>query len=175
MTLYIEEETEVTFPFDYKKLAESVINAALDYEKFPYEVEVSLTFMDMDGIQQANREFREIDRPTDVLSFPMLSYPAPGDFSELEELNDITNPETDDVVLGDIVLCVPKIYEQAEEYGHSVKREYAFLIAHSMLHLMGYDHMEEEERIDMEKRQKEILDILKIYRFEEEETNEEFD
>ncbi|MBQ1901316.1 MAG: rRNA maturation RNase YbeY [Lachnospiraceae bacterium] len=172
MTLYIEEETEVSFPFDYKELAKSVINAALDHEEFPYEVEVSLTFMDKDGIQEANRDFRQIDRPTDVLSFPMLDFPAPGDFSELEGMNDITNPETDDVVLGDIVLCVPKIYEQAEEYGHSVKREYAFLIAHSMLHLMGYDHMEDEERVEMEKRQKEILDILKIYRFEEEETNE---
>ena len=122
--------------------------------------------MDKDGIQEANREFREIDRPTDVLSFPMLDFPAAGDFSELEHMNDITNPETDEVVLGDIVLCVPKIYE------HSVKREYAFLIAHSMLHLMGYDHMEEEERREMEQRQREILDILKIYRFEEEETNE---
>lgn len=172
MTLLVEEETEVTFPFDYKKLAEDVIDASLEHEDFPYEVEISLTFMDKEGIQEANREFREINRPTDVLSFPMLDFPAAGDFSELEHMNDITNPETDEVVLGDIVLCVPKIYEQAEEYGHSVKREYAFLIAHSMLHLMGYDHMEEEERKEMEQRQREILDILKIYRFEEEETNE---
>lgn len=167
MTLLVEEETEVTFPFDYRDLAEKVVNAALDHESFPFEVEVSLTFMDKEGIHETNREFRQIDRPTDVLSFPMIEYPAPGDFSQLEQMDDITNPETDEVVLGDIVLCVPKIYEQAEEYGHSVLREYAFLIAHSMLHLMGYDHMIESEREDMEQRQREILDKLQIYRFEE--------
>ena len=168
MTILMEEETAVTFPFDYKALAKKVMEAALDYEGFPYEVEISLTFMDEEGIRETNRTFREIDRPTDVLSFPMLSFSEPGNFTELEDQNDITNPETDEVVLGDIILCVPKIYAQAKEYGHSIMREYAFLIAHSMLHLMGYDHMEEDEREDMERRQREILDQLQIYRFEEE-------
>ena len=164
MTLLVEEETEVTFPFDYKKLAEDVIDASLEHENFPYEVEISLTFMDKDGIQEANREFREIDRPTDVLSFPMLDFPAAGDFSELEHMNDITNPETDEVVLGDIVLCVPKIYEQAEEYGHSFKRELSFLAVHGFLHLLGYDHMTKEDEEVMFSKQEEVLSRYGIER-----------
>ncbi len=164
MTIQFEEEIPVSFPFDPKAVAEEVINAALDYEEFPYECEVSVTLTDEDSIQQINRDFREIDRVTDVLSFPMIDYPAPGDFSQLEDAFDVFDPETGEAMLGDIVLCVPRIYEQAKEYGHSVKREYAFLIAHSMLHLLGYDHMEEEERLEMEEKQKAILESINITR-----------
>ena len=112
-----------------------------------------------------NLEHRQIDRPTDVLSFPMLEYETPGDFSFLEEDGeDCFDPDTGELLLGDIVISADKVMEQAEEYGHSVKREYAFLITHSMLHLMGYDHMMEEDAKEMEYLQEEILKELGIGR-----------
>ena len=112
-----------------------------------------------------NRNFRGIDRPTDVLSFPLLNYDTPSDFSVAEEEEaDSFDPESGELMLGDIVLSGDKILEQAEAYGHSVKREFAFLVAHSMLHLCGYDHMTEEEAKEMERRQEEILQSLSITR-----------
>ena len=112
-----------------------------------------------------NLEQRGIDRPTDVLSFPMIEYDAPGDFSVIdEETGDAFNPETGELMLGDIVISKEKVLSQAEEYGHSPKREYAFLIAHSMLHLFGYDHMEEEERAEMEAHQRAIMEKVWIPR-----------
>jgi len=164
MTIYIEEEIEVDFDFDYKTIANNVINQAIEYVDFPFESEVSITITDESGIQSINKEFRNIDSPTDVLSFPMIEYNSPGDFSNLEELDDIFNPESGEAILGDIVLCVPRIKSQADEYGHSVLREYAFLIAHSMMHLFGYDHMTENDAMIMEQKQREILELLKITR-----------
>jgi len=164
MTVLMESECEVGFDFDYEKVANDVINTAIDHLSFPFEAELSVTLTDDDGIHAINREFRNIDSPTDVLSFPMIEYKAPGDFSEIEDNDDLFNPESGEVILGDIVLNVPRIYKQAEEYGHSVLREYAFLIAHSMLHLFGFDHMTEAEAAVMEQKQREILDILNISR-----------
>lgn len=115
-------------------------------------------------IREMNREFRDIDRATDVLSFPMIAYESPADFAFLEEDESCFDPDTGELMLGNIVISKQKVVEQAEEYGHTVEREYAFLIAHSMLHLLGYDHMEEEERAVMEKKQREILDGLGITR-----------
>ena len=95
----------------------------------------------------------------------MIEYAEPADFDGVEDqFDDCVNPDTEEVLLGDIVICVERVYEQAEEYGHSVKREYAFLITHSMLHLMGYDHMVPEEAEVMEEHQRRILDVLKIKR-----------
>ena len=94
----------------------------------------------------------------------MIDYPAPGDFSLLDEDLSVFDPESGEAVLGDIVLNIPQVLIQAKEYGHSVLREYAFLIAHSMLHLMGYDHMEQEEREQMEEHQRQIMDRLSITR-----------
>lgn len=164
MTLYYEEEGDVNLPLDGKDLAETVINAALDYAQCPYEAEVNLLLTENDMIQEMNKEFRSIDRATDVLSFPMAEYETPGDFASLEEQTDCFDPESGELLLGDIVISKEKVLEQAEEFGHSVKREYAFLIAHSMLHLFGYDHIEDEERAVMEEKQREILDQLKIWR-----------
>ena len=114
----------------------------------------------------ASVELRGIDQTTDVLSFPMAEYVRPADFDFLEEdeAMDCFNPETGELLLGDIVLSVEKIKEQAEAYGHSLKRELAFLTAHSMLHLMGYDHMEQEERRIMEERQQLLMEALDIPR-----------
>ena len=109
-------------------------------------------------IQKMNREYRGIDAPTDVLSFPMLEFTVPSDFSHVEEaFEDCFNPESGELMLGDIILSVDKIREQAESYGHSQTRELAFFFFFSMLHLCGYDHMEEGEREEMEERQREIL------------------
>ncbi len=164
MTILLENECDAKFDFDYQKVANDVINTSMDHLKFPFEAEISVTLTDNDGIQSINNEFRNIDAPTDVLSFPMIEYESPGDFSGIEANDDLFNPETGEVILGDIVLNVPRIYSQAEEYGHSILREYAFLIAHSMLHLFGFDHMTEAESKVMEEKQREILDILKISR-----------
>lgn len=165
MSFILEKEVEVPFLFDYQELAEKVVNHCLDYADFPYEAEVNLTLTDNAGIHTINKEFRQMDRPTDVLSFPMLNYEAPGDFSFLdEEDNDDFNPDTGEALLGDIVISVEKVIEQAESYGHSVEREYAFLITHSMLHLFGYDHMTEEETVVMEAKQTEILNQMNILR-----------
>ena len=165
MTITIEEEPEVTFTFDYCKLAEEVITFALDEESFPYEAEVNLTLVDNDAIWEINREYRNIDRPTDVLSFPMLSYQTAGDFSDIEDdIEGNFNPDTGEVLLGDIIISIPKVFEQAEAYGHSVRREFAFLIVHSVLHLLGYDHMTPEDAAFMENKQKNILNAMNILR-----------
>lgn len=165
MTINIICETTPGFSFHYKKLAEEVIEQSLDLEGFPYEAEVNLTLVDEDGIQEINRDMRQIDAPTDVLSFPMIAYEYPADFDGVDaQLDDCVNPDTGEVLLGDIVICVQRVYHQAEEYGHSVKREYAFLITHSMLHLMGYDHMVPEDAELMEAHQRNILDTMGISR-----------
>ena len=157
MTLLFHLETTEHFDFSCEEVARQVISAALDHEHFPYEAEVSLTLVDNEAIREINREFRQIDAPTDVLSFPMIDYPAPGDFSALEETADVFHPQSGEALLGDIVISIDKVDEQAEKYGHSKERELAFLVAHSMLHLCGYDHMEDDERLVMEKKQEEIL------------------
>ena len=165
MSFYLEEECEVLFDFDYKELAQMVIDFCLEHEKFEYAVEVNLTLTNNEGIHMINKEYRQIDRPTDVLSFPLLSYDKPGDFSFLEDENeDNFNPDTGEVMLGDIIISVEKVFEQANEYGHSPRREFAFLITHSMLHLFGYDHMEPDEAAVMEAKQRAILEGLNILR-----------
>lgn len=165
MTFEIENEVEIPFDFDYKKVIQDVILQSLDYENCPYEAEINVLLTGNDEIHEINLEQRQINRPTDVLSFPMVDYYTPADFSHLEDGGDIYfHPETGELMLGDIIISVDKVLEQAEAYGHSQTRELAFLVAHSMLHLMGYDHMEEEERIDMERRQEEILNQLGIQR-----------
>ena len=126
---------------------------------------VSVTLTDLKHIQEINKTYRNIDKATDVLSFPMIDYQIPSDFSHLEDdSEDYFNPETGELLLGDIVISVEKVIEQAQKYGHSRERELAFLVAHSMLHLFGYDHIKESEREKMEKKQEEILKILGIER-----------
>ena len=164
MTLFFEEEGELKLDLPCKELAEKVINAALDYVDCPYETEVNLLLTMNDEIREMNQNFRSIDRPTDVLSFPMIDYEEAGNFDFLEDVMDAFHPESGELMLGDIVISKEKVISQAEEYAHSMEREYAFLIAHSMLHLFGYDHMEEDERIIMEQKQKEILKNLQIVR-----------
>ena len=143
MNLLIDNRTEELLS---PELEEAILKAAaesLKYEEFDENCEISVSIVDNEEIRQINKQFRNIDRATDVLSF---------EEGEEAEVN-----ENDEIILGDIIISLERAREQAEEYGHSLKREVAFLTAHSMLHLLGYDHMEPEEEAEMFRRQKEIL------------------
>lgn len=165
MTITIEEEEKPLFDFDYNKLTEEVIKFSLEYEKFPYEAEVNVILTDAASIREINLEYRDMDKSTDVLSFPMLNLDAAGDYTSIKDyLEDNFNPDTGEVMLGDIVISVPKVMEQAELYGHTPKREYAFLIVHSVLHLLGYDHMTPKDAAFMENKQETILKEMEISR-----------
>ena len=144
-----------------------IMNAAeavLETEACPYECEVEVLFTDDENIREINREQRGIDNATDVLSFPQIDFTVPSDFSGFDNRYELFEPDSGELLLGDIVLSTDHILKQAAEYGHSADRELAFLTVHSMLHLLGYDHMEEEDRILMEKKQKEILDKAGYHR-----------
>ena len=167
MTVLVEKETEDELAFDYEELLIKVAKEALEQEGCPYPCEINLTLTDNEGIRMLNQEYRGLDVPTDVLSFPMVTYEMPGNFSHLEEplnKNRHFNLDTGELLLGDIAISVERAREQAEEYGHSLERELVFLMAHSVLHLMGYDHMEEKEREQMEEKQEQILQKLGITR-----------
>ena len=166
MTFSVEKEDGIKeLDIPEKELFERVAKEALLFTGCPYECEVSLTLTDDERIRELNKEYRGVDKATDVLSFPMLDYPSPGDFSGIEEDSpDCFDPENNELILGDIVISADHVLAQALEYGHSVIREYAFLIAHSMLHLQGFDHMEPLESVIMEKAQEDILDRLEIRR-----------
>lgn len=165
MTVYYENETEFKFPFSEHEHLQKLIRFVTDFVACPYETEVSVTIVGKERIQEINREFRQVDRPTDVLSFPMMEYDKPSDFQGKTFQSTISlSPGTGELVLGDIILCAEVISEQADEYGHSELREFSFLVVHSMLHLFGYDHMEESERIEMEELQKDIMEKLGINR-----------
>ena len=149
--IYIENQQDLLkLNFGLKHLLHSAIRAALDYEKFDRPAEVSVTLVDNAQIHILNRESRGVDRPTDVLSFPLFD-------------EDFDNGQL--CALGDIVLSTEQASIQAEEYGHSLKREIAFLTVHSMLHLLGYDHeTSPEDEADMFRRQEEILTKMGITR-----------
>ena len=145
--IYFDILTE-PIPKLYETLMKRVIRTAVG-ERFPnHRFEVNVTVCDDETIREINREHRAIDRATDVLSFPFFDFETPQIFT----------------LLGDIVISRDTAYRQAEEYGHSPKREFCFLAAHSALHLLGYDHETDEEREEMEAKQREILDKLGIKR-----------
>jgi probable rRNA maturation factor len=138
--------------------------------KCPYHCELNVIFTDDAGIKEMNSSYRGIDSATDVLSFPLIDYESPGSFEHISEGSvDYFNQDTGELMLGDIVLNVDRIASQAAEYGHTRKRELAFLTAHSMLHLFGYDHIEEDERAKMEELQEKILKMKGYTRENEEE------
>ena len=164
MNIYIENEYDREIDVDYTDIINKVVCEAVDFIKCPYECEVNVTIVDNNTIHEINREQRKIDRPTDVLSFPMLEYDKPGDFDKFGNDLYAFDPDTGELTLGDIVISYDKVIEQAAEYYHSRKRELAFLVAHSMLHLFGFDHMVDDERIEMEEKQNIILNNLGITR-----------
>lgn len=155
MTLLTDNRTDFEISGEIMEAVEKACLETLKYEEFDEDCEISLSFVTNEEIHQINRQFRNVDAPTDVLSFPQLT------FEEGEEADVNENGE---IVLGDIIISVERAKEQAEEYGHGLKREIAFLTVHSMLHLLGYDHIEKDEEEDMFRRQKEILEIAGIPR-----------
>lgn len=139
----------------FEELIQKAAEAALTYEQYPMDAEIEVLFASMEEIHQINLEQRSVDRPTDVLSFPM----------EEDPFDAAPDPESGAVFLGSMVLCVEKAKAQAEEYGHSLEREIAFLTVHSVLHLLGYDHeLGEEEEKEMFFRQEEILKGMGLVR-----------
>ena len=165
MTFYAENETSFEFDFDWERIYQEVALAVLDSESCPYETEVNLLLTDNEGIHEFNKETRNIDAPTDVLSYPNVEYDVPGNFEIAEEQEaGCFNPDSGELILGDIIISVDKVIAQAQEYGHSPKREFAFLVAHSMLHLSGYDHMTPDEEQEMIKKQEMVLNTLGITR-----------
>lgn len=165
MTLNIEKEYDPELGIDYEGTALLVAEQVLEQEGCPYEAEVSLLLTSDEEIHKLNLQYRGIDRPTDVLSFPQITYGSPADFSHLEEHEaDCFNPDSGELFLGDIIISLDQVREQAENYGHGPRREFAFLVAHSMLHLLGYDHMTEDEAARMEAGQSAVLRDLGIER-----------
>lgn len=165
MQLYLENETKISFGFDTEEIARMVIEKVLNVENCPFDTEVNLLITDNEGIRNYNASMRNIDSATDVLSFPGLFFEEPSFFYIADdERADYTNPESGKIILGDIIISAEKVYSQAEEYGHSPKREFAFLVAHSMYHLCGYDHMTVEDASLMEQKQETILKMLQITR-----------
>ena len=153
LRIYFENDQEkYKVSYNLKMLLREAIETTLDFEDFNAVCEVSVTFTDNEGIRELNKKFRELDKPTDVLSFPLLDFEGDCEEPPIDEL--ISN-------LGDIVISLERAKEQAEEFGHSFAREVAFLTVHSMLHLLGYDHEKgEEEDKEMRARQSEIMKIM---------------
>lgn len=164
MTIQIDYETDRQLDIDYTALANKVAQQILDSENCPYEASVNLVITDNEEIKRVNTEFRKINAPTDVLSFPMIPFETPADYSVVEDQDEYFDLDTDELLLGDVMISVDRVFSQAEEYGHSTEREFSFLFAHSMLHLLGYDHMEPDEAAVMEKKQAQALEVLGIRR-----------
>ena len=155
-------ETEVECPPETEALLDRVISATLEAEGVALPCEISVLLTDDAGIHQINREMREVDRPTDVLSFPMFQL-TPGAPPTLDDVE--ADPGTGLVPLGDMVLSLERAEAQGAEYGHGAEREAAYLAVHSVLHLLGYDHLDEGPmKARMREREEAILAALGITR-----------
>jgi probable rRNA maturation factor len=165
LPIMIENETDFDLNDAYTDLINQTVNTCLEYVKCPFETDVSITLVDNTAIREMNKTHRGIDRITDVLSFPLIEFEMPSDFSFItEEDDDYFNLDTGELLLGDIVISIEKAKEQAIEYEHSFERELGFLIVHSMLHLFGYDHMEDYEADLMFSIQESILEKVGLLR-----------
>ena len=151
MIYFVNDQDKLPVTYKLKMLTRRAVETVLEHEQYNNPCEVSVTYTDNEQIHELNLQYRNVDRPTDVLSFPLMDFSG-----ESEE------PVADEPVvsLGDIVISLEKAAEQANEYGHSFEREVAFLTVHSMLHLLGYDHMEEDEERDMRARQRTVMELL---------------
>lgn len=149
--IYFNNSQDGPISYGLKMLIRRAVCATLEYELYGNDCEISVTLTDNEGIHALNKQFRGIDSPTDVLSFPLVEY----------EGTDEPPVDEDGNMLGDIVISLERAEEQADEFGHSFEREVAFLCVHSMLHLLGYDHVNsEDEDKEMRRRQSEIMDRL---------------
>ena len=164
VSVQYECETDISLELDCEALAREVAQSVLELENCPYDSQVNLVLTDNSGIHEVNRQFRGIDAPTDVLSFPMIPFETPADYQILDQDESFFDLDTEELLLGDIMISAERVISQAEDYGHSIKREFCFLVAHSMLHLLGYDHMVPEEAVIMEQKQEAALEKLGITR-----------
>ena len=156
--IYIENETEAVFDFgDPQAAIDNAISCIFRDKDLPEELDVNVLIVSEDDIRQINNDSRGIDSVTDVLSFPYYDIEEPGVFEGVIY-------EDGENILGDMIICAEKVISQAQEYGHSQMRELSFLTVHSMLHLIGYDHIEEEDGELMRSEEKRIMDILGIPR-----------
>lgn len=149
---------------EYKEIALKAVKETLSEEGCPFEAELSILLTDDENIRNINLEQRKIDKSTDVLSFPMIDFKSPSCFEGFEGDFSLFDPDTKELFLGDIVISIDHCLLQAQEYGHNVRREYAFLITHSMLHLLGYDHENQAQSLVMEEKQKKILNSIGLGR-----------
>ena len=157
---FLNEQNKFDVTTELKQLIKTAAKTSLEYMEFPNDTEISVVLTDNEGIKELNSIHRGIDRATDVLSFPMFEYDENGDIIEdYAEFN-----ENDELCLGDIVISLERAAEQSHEYGHTFEREVGFLTVHSMLHLLGYDHMTPEDEEEMFGYQKEILDEMGLTR-----------
>ena len=155
---FLNKNKNLENKIDYNNIINEILEESLSYLNCPYQCEINVLVTSNKEISLINKEQRGIDKPTDVLSFPFIDFVNVADFSKVEENYSFNfNSETNDLVLGDIVISLEKALEQSQLYNHSLEREIAFLTAHSVLHLCGYDHIEENDRIEMEKIQDIIL------------------
>ncbi len=140
---------------EFEQIVEKIIGETLSVHKIAKNVEISVVFTDDTEIRQINNDFRNIDKATDVLSFPQYEFTLPGDISHIND---------EELILGDIIISVEHAREQAIEYNHSLNREVGYLTAHSMLHLLGYDHMADEEKILMREKEELIMKNIGLTR-----------
>lgn len=166
MVLIDNRQDKFEFSDEMNNTICSIIDYVLEAEMVRIPAEISLILVDNEGIRSLNKEFRNIDRATDVLSFPMLDYPEGKVYKDVYSNYNFEKSDLDGdcLVLGDIALSLERAEEQRKEYGHSFLREATYLVVHSMLHLLGYDHMEAEEKAVMRKREEEILGKFSIGR-----------
>lgn len=165
--IYVDNKQEkVKIDNKLEEKLKNVIEFTLKEEEVEIKCEVSLLFVDNKEIRDINNDTRNIDRETDVLSFPMLDYEDKKVFKEIYKEYKFSQSDFDgdELVLGDIVLSLEKALEQSIEFNHSFEREASYLVVHSVLHLLGYDHMEEDDKLIMRKREEEILNKLNITR-----------
>ena len=146
----INSQKIIKIPLEWRSLVRKACKTTLDFENFPFDAEINVTFVDDETIKEINQEFRNIDSSTDVLSFPL------GENGEYD-----INPENQFSVLGDVIISTEHALTQAELYGHGIDREFSYLTDHSVLHLLGYDHVNDEtERREMRKREEQVLKIM---------------
>jgi probable rRNA maturation factor len=166
MILLDNRQTKIENTKELEDTLTGLIDYALREEQVDMDYEVSVIFIDNEQIRALNKDFRNIDRETDVLSFPMLEYNPHKTYKETYSGFEFDGSYLNEkrLVLGDIALSLEKAEEQSRDYGHSFLREAAYLTVHSVLHLLGYDHMEEDDKTLMRKREEEILEKFNIGR-----------
>ena len=167
--LYLSVNKRVPLPWEgqtLRQMAGRVLRAMLAEEAFPAPAEVSLLITDAEEVRSLNAAYRGINKTTDVLSFPAIVFPAGGDYASIAPFSKEANKTKKEasVFLGDIVLNWERVCSQAQDYGHSIEREFSFLLAHSLLHLLGYDHESAKEAAVMEEKQETVLGKLGLHR-----------